>query len=213
MKTLSEIEKCWKEQKEASDGAVALNEAVLSELIRSGIKKEQKMVWEYCIASGFWQWLVYASMIHFIVRFWGDWEFMILCLAVIFLYIPFTGMFINKFRHMRELKFNNPDLQSKDIYVALKTQQKALNDFFNFKKHFDWLNIPVCCAVIVMILYKHGMIPSIGDNLYPGMIVFLIYVSLFITAIYFENRKRFKAPLKKLEMIIREMEEDGSSGV
>ena len=96
MKSFEEIQKCWKEQKGQPANAVMLSETALTKLIRSGVKKEQKLVWEYCIAAGFWQWLVYASLTHFIVRFWGDWQFMISCLAVIVLYIPFTIMFIRK---------------------------------------------------------------------------------------------------------------------
>jgi len=206
MKSLEEMQKCWKEQKDIHGNALVLSDTMLTKLIRSGIKKEQKMVWEYCIASGFWQWLVYASLTHFIIRFWGDWQFMISCFAVILLYIPFTMMFIRKFRNMRMITFNKSSLQSQDIYATLKIQYKMLNDFFVFKKRFDWLNVPLCCFIIVMILYKYGMIPSFKENIGASAIIFLIYALLFIIAIYIENRKRFKVPLEKMEMVIKEMQ-------
>ena len=213
MKSFEEIQKCWKEQKGVSDNAVILSETALTKLIRSGVKKEQKLVWEYCIASGFWQWLVYASLTHFIIRFWGDWQFMISCLAVILLYIPFTVMFIKKFRNMRMVTFNKADLRSQNIHATLKTQYKMLHEFFSFKKKFDWLNIPFCCIMIVMILYKYGMIPSFKENIAASVSVFLVYALLFVIAIYVENGKRFKVPLQKLDMVIREMEEDKSNEV
>jgi hypothetical protein len=206
MKSFEEMQKNWKQGKGAAYNAVPLSEAMLTKLIRSGVKKEQKMVWEYCVASGFWQWLVYASLTHFIVRFWGDWQFVIACPAVIILYIPFTVMFIKKFKHMRILKFEKSYLQSQDIHYSLKTQYEMLKDFFVFKKRFDWVNIPFCCFLIAMILYKYGLIPSIQENIIAWLIVFVIYIILFVTATYVENKKRFKIPLEKMKSVISEME-------
>jgi len=208
MKSFEEMQKCWRHERESTFNAAPLSVAMLTKLIRSGVKKEQKMIWEYCVASGFWQWLVYAALTHFIVRFWGDWQFMIACVAVIILYIPFTAMFIKKFRNMRMVKFNKSGLRTQDIYTTLKMQYKMLNEFFIFKKRFDWLNVPFCCFIIAMILYKYDMIPSFHENTMPGLIVFLIYALLFVIAIYVENQKRFKGPLEKMNMVIREMEEN-----
>ena len=207
MKSFEEMQKCWRHERESTFNAAPLSEAMLTKLIRSGVKKEQKMIWEYCVASGFWQWLVYAALTHFIVRFWGDWQFMIACVAVIILYIPFTAMFIKKFRNMSILKFDKSYLQSHDIHALLKKQYKVLNEFFIFKKRFDWLNIPFCCFLIAMILYKYGLIPSIQESVITWLIVFVIYLILFVTAVYFENKKRFKTPLEKMKSVIEEMEQ------
>jgi len=209
MKSFEEIQKCWKEGSGVMQPAMELSDTALVKLIRSGVKREQKMVWEYCIASGFWQWLVYAALTHFIVRFWGDWKFVIACAALIVLYIPFTAMFIKKFRHMRILKFNKSALLSQDIHASLTTQYKKLKEFFAFKKRFDWLNIPMCSFIIVFILYKFNSSLTLNENIIAWSAVFLFYFTLFIIAIYFENKKRFKAPLEKMEGVIREMELNG----
>lgn len=209
MKSFEEIQKCWKEGRNTVPATMELSNTVLEKLIRSGVKKEQKMVWEYCVASGFWQWLIYAALTHFIVRFWGDWKFVSACAALIVLYIPFTAMFIKKFRHMRILKFNKSALLSQDIHASLTTQHKMLKDFFVFKKRFDWLNVPVCCLLIVLILHKYNVIPSFSESIAAWIVVFFLYVVLFIVAIYFENKKRFRVPLEKMEEVIREMEEAG----
>ena len=115
-------------------------------------------------------------------------------------------MFIKKFRHMRLIKFDKSYLQSQDIHASLKTQYKMLNEFFIFKKRFDWVNIPFCCFLITTILYKYGLIPSIQENMIAWLIVFVIYVILFTGAVYLENKKRFKIPLEKMKSVIREME-------
>ena len=110
---------------------------------------------------------------------------------------------------MKMLVFDQPGLPGQDMLGTLKMQFQLLSGFFKFKRRFDWINTPLCCLLIVMIVYQYGLIPSVRENIVPAAIFFGAYSTLFIVATYLENKKRFRAPLQKMDAIIRELEGSG----
>ena len=63
-------------------------------------------------------------------------------------------------------------------------------------------------VVIVFKLYVNG---GIEDNLIGGVASFLIFLTCFETALYFENKKHFTEPLRQLELILKDLEKDSDS--
>jgi hypothetical protein len=146
-------------------------------------------------------------MTHVFVRFWGDWEIMYISLAFMVLYIPFTIVFIRKFRSIKMLKFGKPGFESQDIYSTLKAQRDVLSSFYRFKKGFDMISIPASGIVITLLLEKYGLIPAIRQHVTIALVTFGITIAAFVIATVVDNKKRFKSPLKQLELVIQEIED------
>ncbi|MEJ0057271.1 MAG: hypothetical protein WDN75_17415 [Bacteroidota bacterium] len=88
---------------------------------------------------------------------------------------------------------------------SVKTQHNNLLEFFNFKKKFDMVGIPVFGIVIVMIFSAFGILPGLALNPAPVILFFALIQTIFIMATNVEDKKRFTIPLERMEGIIREL--------
>jgi len=201
MKSLDEAKKCWSESKERKPDELPGDE--IKQIIRQRIRKEKKALFEYFWASYTWQFIIYVAMTRLIILFWGDWKAVLVCLTGIVLYTPFTTVFIKKFTRMAAK--TNGSFQS--LHSNLKLQWEKMNEFFTFKKRFDWLGIPVSCFILTLIIFKLWVPGGLEEHLIGALIVYLFAIIAFLIATVMENRKRFKEPLYKLGLIIREIEE------
>jgi hypothetical protein len=181
-----------------------MNEMDLSKIISSRVRKEKKVLSEYFWASYIWQFLVYIAMTRLIVYFWDDWNAVLLCMGGIGVYIPFTILFIKKFKSM----MLRSDGSASSILANLKTQCQQVTEFFIFKKRFDWLSIPFTCFLLTEIIFKLWVTGGWKNHLAGGITTFILILAVFITATVIENDKRFKTPLLKLQSVIRDMEEE-----
>ena len=207
METLEDLAKCWKVQKHPS--YAPLNTEVVGSVITMRAKREQRAVREYFTVSFFWQLLVYAFMSHFIIRFWGDWQFTGWCMAGIVLYVPFTVIFMKKFKAMGIRDFGKHGLPVQDIYNNLKTRHTLLTEFYHFKSYFDWIGIPLSCFILLVILFKLYADSGVETHVMGASILYAFILGLFVVATWFENKKRFKEPLHKLKLLIQDMEKQG----
>jgi hypothetical protein len=208
MTSFTEISNCWRSNDSRQSVNPPINHQAVNKWINAGMKKQQKTILEYLVLSGFWQWLIYSALSYLIIRFWGNGYFAIYCIGLILLYIPFTIVFIRKFRWLRIVRYDDPGLGELNIYHVLNIQYKTLNDFYYFKKRLDWFTIPGNCFVICMIIYQYGWIPSLTQNALPGLIIFSFYLVAFVIATVMENRKHFINPIKRLNLLIREWNEE-----
>jgi len=198
MKSLDEAKKCWNANRELKD----LPENALREIVRQRVRKEKKVLFEYFWASYFWQFIIYVAMTRLIILFWGDWRVVSICFVGILIYVPFTTIFIKKFTWMAG-KTNG---SSQSLYSNLKVQWDKMNDFFVFKKRFDWLGIPVSCFILTLIIFKLWVPGGWEEHVAGALIVYLFAIAAFLTATVMENKKKFKEPLYKLGLIIKEIE-------
>jgi len=202
MKSLDEAKKCWSESKENKQ--VELPGDEVKQIIRQRIRKEKKVLFEYFWASYIWQFIIYVAMTNMIIRFWGDLRIVVVSLVGILMYIPFTIVFIKKFTKMSGK--TNGSFQS--LRSNLKLQWNKMNEFFVFKRRFDWLGIPVSCFILTVIIFKLWVPGGWEEHLTGALIVYLFAIIAFLIATVIENRKRFKKPLYKLSLIIKEIEEE-----
>jgi hypothetical protein len=202
MKSLDEAKKCWGESKERKQ--VELPGDEVKQIIRQRIRKEKKVLFEYFWASYTWQFIIYVAMTNMIIHFWGDWNVVAVCVTGILIYIPFTTVFIKKFIRMA-MKTNG---SSQNLYSNIKLQWNKMNEFFAFKRKFDWLGIPLSCFIITMIIFKLWVPGGWEEHVTGALIVYLLAISAFLIATLMENKKRFREPLYKLQLIINEIEED-----
>lgn len=208
MESFQGIEKFWKENKDRDAGPDALSKESLEKTIRSRIRREKKTIVEYFWASFVYQILIYAFMCHLFVKHWGNAELMVLSLAGAALYIPFTVMLMKKFRSMYASNTGRLNAISLNMYNHVLHQYKLLSEFFSFKKKYDWVAVPLSCLLIVLIIFKLYTTGGVIENLIAAIILFIIWLAMFTTAIYYENKKRFKDPLDQLESILRDMKQN-----
>lgn len=69
------------------------------------------------------------------------------------------------------------------------------------------ISIPASGIVITLLLEKYGLIPAIRQHVTIALVTFGITIAAFVIATVVDNKKRFKSPLKQLELVIQEIED------
>ncbi len=208
MAQIEDIKKVWLKgcsRPQSNNSGVSKSDMI--DVIRSRVRKENKIMFEYIIAIGVWHMIIYAVMTHLVVRYWGNWDIMGYALGGIFMYLPYTIVFMRRIGGKNLRAFAPQQAAISDIRTNLKNHYLQLSAFFRFKKKFDLIGIPLTCFIMVMLLSNLRIIPDIEKQLVVAVIFFVVYLTLFITATIIDNRKRFKQPLKQLEIVLKEMEE------
>ncbi|HWA34124.1 MAG TPA: hypothetical protein VG737_08350 [Cyclobacteriaceae bacterium] len=200
MSTLDELKKDWNEGETAPHEP--FNKESLRKIFRTRVSKHLREPFRYFWASFGMQILLYALLSNVIVKNWGDETILFYSGICILMYIPFTAMLLKKFKQMARSAVDGADAGSLYAYVERKSEQ--LRGFFTFKKRYEFILIPVSCAIGVVLpfeLYAPG-----GAATYFNAIIALYVIGLTTCAvtIYLENEKSFKKPLRELEMLLAE---------
>jgi hypothetical protein len=79
-----------------------------------------------------------------------------------------------------------------------------MSEFMRFKNRFDWVMVPLNCVLIVLINFIL-FVPG-GVQAYPlaAIITLIVWHVIFIVAIRYENKRKFKEPLRQMETILEE---------
>ena len=117
MEPFNNIKEIWHTSNDERTGSPLVT-AKLELIIKKRIKRQKKILAGYFWASFFYQVLIYSFLSHFIIRFWNDWRFMILSVIGICLYIPFTILFMKKYK----LMLNPPAAVSENISANVQHQ-------------------------------------------------------------------------------------------
>jgi len=202
METFDEIKKLWSENANPFNKSVTLADVDL--LISNRIKKVKSNFREYFWASFFYQNLVYGCLAFLIVRYFGRPEIVIPSAAGLLLYIPFTIMFMKKFKSAFLLNKEGVAFSDDDIYLNIKNGYNRMSEFIRLKNRFDWVMVPLNSVLIVLINFIL-FVPG-GVQAYPmaAIILLIVWHVIFIIAIRFENKKKFKEPLQQMERILEE---------
>lgn len=206
METFEDIRKCWQENMVSDAGADLLSKESVERMIRTRVRKQQTIVLQYFWASFTYQVLIYAFASHLIIKFWGDDQVLLLSLGGALLYIPFTVILMTRFKAMYPSANDQAASSVQNIAENVKKQHALLLQFFRFKKRFEWLAIPLSSSIMVLIVFK--LYVNGGIEKYPtgGVASFLVLLTCFITAVYFENKKHFIQPLRQLELILKDLD-------
>ncbi len=202
METFDDIKKSWdNEQYKAPN---PLTKASVDSIILSRIRSEKKTLIEYFWSSLIYQNLIYGFGTYFVIKYWNDLQFVLPMLSVMIIYIPFTLFMIIRFKGMLNSEaVKNSNQLSALVFVAnLHTQLRA---FYALKRKFDWVTVPLCCMVFVIIIFKVFVGSAAQVNLQTAIILFFAWFAMFMIAIHFENQKRFKKPLLKMELILMDL--------
>ena len=201
MEPFYELKHLWQEKAGQQANPSFLRREDAEKIIAARIKKEKKGIAAYFWLALSWQILIYSFACYLLVSRWGNEQVMLLCAAGALLYIPFTIVLIRKCKAM----YQPARTVAADIRSGVCNQYELLTQFFNFKKRFDRIAIPVSCFVLTAILFALYVPGGIESNLPAGIIIFLTWLLIFSVAAWFENKKHFVRPLRHFEWILEDM--------
>jgi hypothetical protein len=203
METSDNLKEIWNKNKNA-DSCKSLSSDYVDHLISQKIKKVKNTFREYFWVSFFYQNLVYACLVFLIAKFFSRTDIVLLSLAGILLYIPFTIVFMKKFKSAFLINKEGVEFSDDDICLNIKNNYTRMSEFFRFKKSFDWVIVPLNCVLIVVINFILFVPGGFMANITAAIILLIVWHIIFIIAIRIENKKKFIEPLRQMEEILRE---------
>jgi len=203
MDPFNEVRELWQKNAAPEASTLPLSKENVAAVVRSRIRKEKKSIAGYFWLSLSYQILIYSFACWLFVKFWGDSQVMAMSAAVTALYIPFTAILMREFKAMYR-----PDTAAKllDIRASVRRQYELLSQFFILKKRFDLGGIPISCLVLEGVLFKLYVPGGIKAHLPAALAVYAGIVLIFGTAAWFENKKHFVQPLRRLEFILKDID-------
>ncbi|MEO5593401.1 MAG: hypothetical protein ABIR15_05025 [Chitinophagaceae bacterium] len=208
MESFENIKKYWEKNTGEEIGFIPISRQSFEEVIRKKISKEQRNVIAYFWASFVFQVVTYAFLSHLFIKYWGNDFIMLWSLAGIIFYVPFTFMLLHKIKCMKMMTAEKLNSSLPDIASNIKNQYRVLFSFFRFKKFFELFLIPAICFVFIVLVFKLYVPGGAEANLAGFVIAYIIIVSIFCLAVYAENKKRFKGPLRQLQLILEDLGEN-----
>jgi len=200
METLDEAKNFWQNTNQQT-GQAPLNKGEVESIIKARIRKEKKDAAEYFWLSFAYQILIYAFGGHLIIKYWGDSRIMLLSVVGVVLYISLTIILMKKFKAM----FNLPAQQTTDIQSSVKNQFTLLSQFFNFKKRFDLLSLPLTSIILTGIIFMLYVPGGVEAHVTGAIITCLGALLIYSVAAWFENKKHFVHPLNRLRFILEDI--------
>jgi hypothetical protein len=205
MDTTIDINACWQRGK-AKAAAPEITSNDLRSLTASRVRKQFKTVAGFVWASVVHQIILYSFLSYTLVRNWGNTPIMLLSLAGAAVYVPLTARLLRRARALYSGTSAATRSATADIGRYVRGERDRLADFFRFKRHMDFIGVPVSCAIVVFVTFT--LFVSGGVMAYPiaSAAVFAAWIGMSAVAVCAENRKRFAAPLRHLANVIEDLE-------
>jgi hypothetical protein len=171
-------------------------------MIKQRVKKQTGSAMRYFWASLTYHIIVYAMLVHVIVRYHHLTTLVLVSIGGIIVFVPFTIILLRKFKAIARLGY--PSAGS-PISEYLNQQLKNLTGFFTFKKRYELILIPVSSAIGVYLTFAIYVPGGITQNFHGALIVFVVTVLSCVAAIRNENKKNFREPIRSLQNIVDEL--------
>jgi len=139
---------------------------------------------------------VYALLSHVVVKYWGDLAMIVSVLGIL-LYIPFTIVFMSKYKSMA--------IAPGSINTVISRRVELLESFSRFKRRYELVLIPLATLIGTFVTFEIWVPGSIWAYPKGAMITFFLSLASCIIAIREENKKSFDIPLSKLKMILDDL--------
>jgi hypothetical protein len=185
-----------------------IEEPNLKKIVRSRVTSHINAAMKYFWASLVFQIIVYSLSSHVIVSYWPDKETVLMGLGVILLYIPFTVMLMKKFKQMAGTKMDGQPDKGSSLYQFTTMQTELLQSFYNFKKTYEFVLIPLSTIIGILITFKLYVPGGVSAHPQGAGITFIITLASCIAAIISENRKSFEQPIRQLKHILDEFQNE-----
>jgi len=206
MSTLDEFKNKWQTH---STGAVSSHRYEQPELLLIAKARSAHQVnraIRYFWASFTYQLVMYGLLTHLFIRFWSDSAVQWGCLAGVLLYLPFTIVLMRQFKRVAKMSPGPTDMTS-PLQERIKQQYNSLSTFYRFKRGYEYGLIPISMALGVWLLFRLFVEGGVAQHLTGAAITYLLAVLACGWAIVRENRAHFEQPLRNLEAIINEFDQ------
>jgi len=168
-----------------------MTQTQFDKIIRSKTRQHQNDSFRFFWASLALQIIVYSFLTHVIVKYWGSIT-MLVSIAGILMYVPFTVVFMKKFKSMA--------VAHGPIKEFVVKQLALLESFYTFKKRYEMILIPMMTLIGTFIMYELYF-----PYMNVAIALFFVTLASCIIAIREENKKSFDIPLSKLKMILDDL--------
>ena len=197
--SLDELKKDWQEN--SGEVKSDFDNESLQKIFKARVAKQMREPFRYFWASFVMQVILYAFISHLIIKNLGNASVQIYSVVCILLYIPFTWVLLSKFRRMAAQRLNPGD----SIMDSLALKSAQLQGFFTFKKRYETVQIPLSCALGVILPFELFMPGGAMNHINAMVLWFMLGLVVCFFAIRDENERRFRKPLRELEAMISEL--------
>ncbi|MDJ1486420.1 hypothetical protein QNI16_38440 [Cytophagaceae bacterium YF14B1] len=205
MSTLDEYKKQWGQ---SFCESTPYDQLTFQKVIKKRVNQHTRSSMQYFWASFAFQILIYALCGHMVIRYWFVMPILLLSLTGILLYIPFTVMLLKKFKRFAVVTIVSNETSS--TYEYLLEKQRLLENFFRFKKQYEFFLIPLISAIGVFLVFAIYVPGGVQAFPFGAVITYLITLLSCYLAIRAENYKSFVRPLAQIKEILREYETGAS---
>ena len=202
---MEELRKSW--EKGTSTGTVNgfLNKDALHRIIKEKSNQQRNINMHYFWGAFALQLVVYAYLSHVAIRYWTDTVLLSLAVLLIVVNIPFTAVLMKKFKAMAVLKTNDSHLAGLPIREYIQRQHDLLSSFYRFKKRYEIVFGLMSMLILIWIPFRI-YVPG-GVEAYPitALMIFLVTWISCALIVRNENKRYFKRPLRRLELILYDL--------
>jgi hypothetical protein len=206
MSTFNELKKMWCEHQEVASVPVHYDHNAIDKIVKTRTKKNINIAMQYFWAAFTLQIIVYAMLSHVMIKHGSDIETLLLAGLGVVLFLPFTVVLMTKFKAMAVTKPEGGNREN-SIYKFVLRQQKLLQSFYNFKRRYELILIPLASAIGVVLTFKLYVPGGLETHLTGAVIAFVITLISCGAAIIKENKKNFEMPLQQLRELLKDFEE------
>jgi len=199
MSTIDEYKRSWQERS-ADVNRNTIPDDVFYQMVRTRGKKHLGMSMRYFWASLTYNIIVYAMLIHVLIRHIDEPRIVMIVIGGLLIFIPFTAVLVSRFSRIAVVKGHD----AASIQHRLQVQLDLLISFFRFKKRYEWFLIPLSCLAGVVLTFEIFVPGALKENLVLGLVIFIGTLASCIAAVANENRKNFKEPIKELKSLLSE---------
>jgi hypothetical protein len=202
MSTFEEIQNMW----DKNQGTVARSEVydhnTFEKIVRSRAKRYTNAAMQYFWAAFVLQIVVYALFGHVMIKYAFDIQALLLSVAGVLLYLPFTIMLMKKYKRIALARPEGNTVTSLFTYVM--TRYNLLKTFYTFKKRYELVLIPLSSMIGVLLVFNLYVPGGAVENITGAIITFGITLASCALAIRLENKKHFDIPLRDFRMLMEE---------
>lgn len=201
MSTFEELEKKWDETSNRVSGH-SYDRAEMQTIIRQRARKHKNVAMKYFWAAFTLQIIVYALLSHVIVRYGSDSGTLLLSLAGIIVFLPFTIVLMRRYKAMA---VNRPlDESGSSLYNFVLRQYKLLDNFYRFKRRYEIILVPISSAIGTFLVFQLYFPGGFLGNQTGAVITFFVTICSCAYAIYAENKRSFREPLDGMKQLLAE---------
>ena len=206
MSTFDELKKMWCKHQEAASVPAAYDQNAIDKIVRTRTKKNINIAMQYFWAAFTLQIIVYAMLSNVMIKYGSDGETLLLASLGVVLFLPFTIVLMTRFKAMAVAKPEG-DHSENSIYTYVLRQQKLLQSFYNFKRRYELILIPLASAIGVFLVFKLYVPGGIETHITGAVITFVITLVSCGAAIIKENKKNFEQPIQQLSALLQDFQQ------